>query len=612
MSEDERARIYCRLSEALYHKGSRDLAVECARSAFELQSQKEEVANLCAWVFSNCGEHAEAATAYEQLLAIRPHWAAGHRHASGSFAAAGRLDRAISHGRTASDLEPLSSEFAFHVGCLLETVGRPAQAAVYLMRAAAVDPADARVLRQLSATLFVLEQSEQAVALALRAVALTPTDPLNALHAAELLLRTDRYDEAAAIILGVVEIHKEDAVGFRLLSATQMLRGRTEDALVAIDRALYLSPHAAEYHFHRANLLHRLGRLDEAAEALGRAAALDPSNPHLKRSQLAVYFDSGRLVEALAIGGELIGASPDNQEYAEAVLQVLHRRLEMLDADYIVLGERPLRRVLRPRLRPTIFAALRTQLRVVYALMMRETRTRLAESKLGYGWALLEPVLHILMLSLVFAVMMRGRPPIGDKFFIFYYTGIIPYHLFVHTSSSMTYAVSSNGPVLQLPLVSTFDVIMARGLVEVLTDVVVAIILLAGFFAVGRGVLPHDFRALAGSVVAVALFGCGTGFVNAVINAFFKSWDKIWAQLTRILYFCSGIFYVPGMMPDWIRDILAWNPVLHAVDWFRSSFFPEYEPHWLDRSYLAIVAALSVAAGLYLERGLRRHLYEPL
>ena len=101
----------------------------------------------------------------------------------------------------------------------------------------------------------------------------------------------------------------------------------------------------------------------------------------------------------------------------------------MLDGDYVVLGERQLRprRELRPR--PTIFSALQTQLRVIYALMIRETRTRLADSKLGYGWALLEPVLHILMLSLVFAVMMRGRPPIGDKFFIFYYTGIIPYHL---------------------------------------------------------------------------------------------------------------------------------------------------------------------------------------
>jgi len=613
ISDRERAWIYCQLSEALYHQGRRDAAVECARNAFDLQPENEEIANLCAWVFSNCGEHEAAAAAYERLLAIRPHWAAGHRHASGSFAAAGQLERAISHGTKASDLEPHSFEFAFHAACLLETVGRPVQGTDYPRRAAALDPTDAKVLRHLSATLFALQQGEQAVALALRAVALAPADRLNTLHAAELLLRSSRYDEAAAIILDVVDIHREkDPVALRLLSATQMLRGLTQDALVAIDRALALSPQTTEYHLHRANLLHRLGRLDEAAEAFGRAAALDPSNPDPKRSQLTVYFDSGRVIEALAIGGELMRTSPDNEEYARTVLQVLHRRLEMLDTDYVVLGERPLRRTRELRPQPTIFAALQTQLRVIYALMMRETRTRLADSKLGYGWALLEPVLHILMLSLVFAVMMRGRPPIGDKFFIFYYTGIIPYHLFVHSSSSMTYAITSSGPLLQLPLVSTLDVMVARGLVEVLTDVVVATILLAGFFAVGLGLLPHDLPALSASVVAVSLFGCGIGLINAAINSFLKSWDKIWAQLTRTLYFCSGIFYVPGMMPDWIRDILAWNPILHAVDWFRSSFFSEYEPHWLDRSYLAILAAVSVAAGLCLERGLRRHLYEPL
>jgi capsular polysaccharide transport system permease protein len=100
--------------------------------------------------------------------------------------------------------------------------------------------------------------------------------------------------------------------------------------------------------------------------------------------------------------------------------------------------------------------------------------------------------------------------------------------------------------------------------------------------------------------------------MNAVLNALTKSWDKIWAQFTRLLYFCSGIFYVPGMMPDWIRDILAWNPVLHSVDWFRSSFFQNYEPHWLDQSYLVTVAVAALLTGLGLERGLQRRLYEPL
>src|ERR1700730_19161269 len=128
------------------------------------------------------------------------------------------------------------------------------------MRAAALDPADTRVLRHLSTALHALGQGEQAVTFALRALALAPADCACALHATELLLRTERYNEAAGIILSAVNVHRDDPVAFRLLSATQMLRGRTEDALDAIDRALSLAPETAEYHLHRANLLYQLGR----------------------------------------------------------------------------------------------------------------------------------------------------------------------------------------------------------------------------------------------------------------------------------------------------------------------------------------------------------------
>jgi len=610
--DDEFSIFYSRLSEALWHRGWREHAAECARIAFEFRPVQEEIANLCAWVFSNSGRHAEAAAAYERLLEVRPRWPEGHRHASGSLAAAGLLDRAILHAARASELDPDSFEFAVHAACLCETAGRYEDAVDHLMRAAVIAPGRSTVLRQMSSLKFALEEPEEAVALALRALSLAPGDRQNALHAGELLLRTGRFDEGADIIAGSLGTWPQDEVAFRLLSAAQMLRGRIEDALVAIDRALSISPERAEYHLHRANLLYRLGRLDEAAEAFGRAAALDPSNPDAKRSQLTVYFDSGRFTEALAVGGELIRAAPENEEYAQAVLQVLNRRFETLDGDFVVLNERASRPHREPRTPPGFYERLRTQGRVVHALVIRETRTRFGDSKLGYGWALLEPIAHILMLSLVFAVLMRGRPPIGEEFFIFYYTGIIPYHMFVHTSSSMTYAIASNGSLLQLPLVGTFDVLIARGLLELLTDTLVAALLLAGFGALGLGALPQDVAGVSTSLLVVWLLGCGCGFINAVINAFAKSWDKIWAQLTRLLYFCSGIFYVPGMMPDWIRDILAWNPVLHAVDWFRSSFFREYEPHWLDRSYLLTFAVVTLLAGLGLERGLQRRLYEPL
>jgi ABC-type polysaccharide/polyol phosphate export permease/tetratricopeptide (TPR) repeat protein len=611
MPDDERAALYCRLSEAFYYGSRREEALDCARAAFGLQPRQQSIADFCAWLFSNCQRHQEALAAYEHLLEHSPGWAEGHRHASGSLAVEGEIDRAISHAVRACEIEPHSFEFAVHAGSLLATAGRHQEAFDYFSRAGHIEPADPGVQRHLAAAALAIGQVEQAAVLALQAHALAPADRANALDAAELLLRACRFDEAAEIIGAVLAIDGEDGSAHRMLSAAQMQRGRPEDALGAIDRALAVTPTIAEYHLHRGNLLYRLGQFEEAVEAFDRAASLDPENLAARRSQLTVYFDTGRFRDALAVGGELIRSAPDNEEYAQAILQVLNRRFETLDGDYVVLGERPCRPSPGLRVQPGVWTALLAQCRVVYALIIRETRTRFGDSTLGYGWALLEPVLHILMLSLVFAVLMHGRPPIGTQFFIFYYTGIIPYHLFVHSSTSMTYAVTSNGSLLQLPLVSTFDVIIARGLLELATDLVVAVILLVGFGMIGLGTIPDDLAGVCASIAAVWVFGCGCGFINAVINGFCKSWDKIWAQLTRVLYFCSGIFYVPGMMPDWIRGILAWNPVLHAVDWFRSSFFVEYQPYWLDRTFLVTVAAVTLLAGLTLERCLRRSLYEP-
>ncbi|MGH7097674.1 MAG: tetratricopeptide repeat protein [Stellaceae bacterium] len=606
-----RAAHCCRRAEALCYGGRHGEALELGRRAFDLRPDDEETLRFCAWLFSNCADHSAAGIVYERLLALRPDWIAGHRHASGSFAATGDIERALYHARRASDRDPAAFEFAFHAGCLLEQTGRPAEAAFYLSRAAQAAPENSTVWRRLSAVLWTRGERDGAVASAVQAWRLAPDERESARHAAELLLRSERLEEAVGILDAIIRADPADAAAWRALSAAEMLRGDPAAVLAAIDEALTLAPEEAEYHLHRAGLLLRLARPAAAADACGRAIALDPANAAARRAQFAAFCEAGRTIEALALGGALIHEAPEDRDHAEALRHVLNRRLGAAEGDRAVFDRNAPRPPRQPRPPRTSFSALLTQLRVLHALIIRETRTRFGESRLGYGWALLEPILHILMLSLFFAVLMHGQPPIGRYFFIFYYTGIIPYHLFVHTSSSMTYAITSNGSLLQLPLVSTFDVVLARGLLELATDLVVAVILLAGFTAIGQRAVPSDLGGVGAALLAVWLFACGIGFLNAVITAFWKGWDKIWAQVTRILYFISGIFYVPANMPDWIRHILVWNPVLQAVDWFRTSFFEGYDPHWLDRSYLVVLALWTLLVGVALERRLRRRLYEP-
>src|SRR5688572_4796922 len=83
-------------------------------------------------------------------------------------------------------------------------------------------------------------------------------------------------------------------------------------------------------------------------------------------------------------------------------------------------GRRPLLETLR--------RGFATQLDVVNALILRETRTRFGRNQLGYVWALIEPIVVILTFYLVLELAGRRHPP-GMTMFAFVATGVLPYTL---------------------------------------------------------------------------------------------------------------------------------------------------------------------------------------
>jgi tetratricopeptide (TPR) repeat protein len=292
----------------------------------------------------------------------------------------------------------------------------------------ALHPDWAEGYRHLSGSLAAAGRREEALAPALSAAALSTADDGGAaMHAAELLMQCGRPDEAAAVLDRAAAHAAADPQLLRVLSAAEMLRGRLEAALAAVERALAAAPDNAEYHVHRGHLLWRLGDTAGAAAAFRRALALDPASDTVRRAQLSLYLAAGLVSEATAVGGELLHRFPDDRPAAQAVLHLLNHRLDTIDGDYVVLEGGEARRPRQPRPAPGPFERWRNQRRVVAALILRETRTRFADLKLGYAWALIEPILHIALLSVMFAVLMHGRPPIGKQFFIFYYTGLIRY-----------------------------------------------------------------------------------------------------------------------------------------------------------------------------------------
>jgi capsular polysaccharide transport system permease protein len=256
----------------------------------------------------------------------------------------------------------------------------------------------------------------------------------------------------------------------------------------------------------------------------------------------------------------------------------------------------------------TLWSALQRQIRVVGALILRETRTRFGHSRLGYLWALLEPVMHMLGLSVIYITLMR-QPLTGTSIVLFFLSGIMPYFLFYKTATQIGGAINANRALLHLALVKHVDVILARALLELGNLLIVFGLLMMFLRAFNQfGNTEIDILLLAKAGMLMWFIGLGVGMINAVLSTLVKSWATVFSIATRPLYLLSGVFFLAERLPPAFGKWLAYNPILHGVEYFRSGIYPGYGRTFIDMGYLMGWAIVPLVIGLAFMRLMRRKL----
>ena len=251
--------------------------------------------------------------------------------------------------------------------------------------------------------------------------------------------------------------------------------------------------------------------------------------------------------------------------------------------------------------------ALHTQLRVIRALVLRETRTRFGQHRLGYLWALVEPVTLIGMFAAMFSL--AGRTTGGGVPIIpFLVTGFLPYGLFSTTTKQALNAINGNKGLLFYPDIRPLDLVAARVLLETVTTFVVFALIMGGV-ALWEGQLRVDsiLTTLLGLLLASGL-GAGMGLVLCGLTAFSNVVERIHGPLFRPLFWISALFFSTNDLPSNVRDIFIWNPVLHVVELTRAGWVPGYDVHQVNAFYPAAWIMVLLFFGLTLERVARRRL----
>lgn len=245
--------------------------------------------------------------------------------------------------------------------------------------------------------------------------------------------------------------------------------------------------------------------------------------------------------------------------------------------------------------------ALRVQMRVLGALVLREMRVRYGRSQLGYFWALMEPVAYVAIMTSLFSYIERP-PPFGHSIALFFALGVIPFRLFSSISNQLTGAMDANRALLAYPIVRELDTVLARLILETMTGLTIFIIFMSALHIVEGVPGPaHPLRVLQG-LSLIVLFGFGVGLTNAVILRRFPSWQNIFRIITAPLFFLSAVFYSLESLPTQARDLLTWNPLVHGIEMVRDGYYSHYRATGLDGDYLFACGLGLVFVGMFAER----------
>jgi capsular polysaccharide transport system permease protein len=233
----------------------------------------------------------------------------------------------------------------------------------------------------------------------------------------------------------------------------------------------------------------------------------------------------------------------------------------------------------------------------VHALMMREIKTRFGANRLGYFWAIAEPVAAVSIMALMFTLI--GRSSVANiPVALFLLTGMLPFKLFTKLMTQLTSAVNANKALLAYRQVSAIDPVITRIIIELTTYLIVYCIIFSFLAWMGFEVLPHDLLKVLAASALVALLATGLGLMLCSANSYWKDVNKLVGMISMPMMIMSGVMFSATMIPSQYWYLFDWNPIFHAIELSRDAYFSSYVTPLGSWYYLGKCALVIFSLGL--------------
>lgn len=231
-------------------------------------------------------------------------------------------------------------------------------------------------------------------------------------------------------------------------------------------------------------------------------------------------------------------------------------------------------------------------------LVKRDFTTKYKESILGILWSFINPLLIMIVFTVIFSVLFRRQI---HNFPVYFLTARVIYEFFVAATNGAMNSIRGNRGILTKIFVPRYMFAVSSVCYEFINFLISLIILFGVMLVTGEQFHLMMFASII-PLIFVIIMIFGVGLILAVLNTYFSDIGHFYGVFTLVLMYASALFYPMEIVPADIQVIFTLNPVYVAISCFRDTMMYNVFPEISSLLYLAIFSIMLFGVGFLLFR----------
>ena len=227
---------------------------------------------------------------------------------------------------------------------------------------------------------------------------------------------------------------------------------------------------------------------------------------------------------------------------------------------------------------------------LVRELVQRDLKLKYRRSFLGYLWSVLNPLLIMIVLTVVFSNIFNKSI---ENFPVYLFTGRMLYDFLKASTTNAMKSVTGNAALLKKVYIPKYIFTFAK-VTSCMVDMVLSMGALIIVMIFTRAPFYPEFLLCPIVIVQVYLFCCGLGFFLAQMHVFFRDIEYIYSAVLTAWLYLTPMFYPIEALPQNLQYIVSHlNPMYSYVSQFRMLTLPGFVPVGISIMWLIIIGIVS-------------------